>query len=239
MSLFKLFIVLFFTPFLLFSSSDSNYAYSFAGKLNEQDYEECYRLIEEWERANPDIFSHLKALKGMVKLAEGKLNECRKLMDESLEELKFQGIPEETLQFITLWYEKALYFEEDGERTDSIHLSLNNSSPQVFLCKKKQPKGVRFKYWLGVAQIVAGCVIAPFSGGAGGALILSGVAIAGSATADSLNNMEEWERNLDDRQRMDPDDTPPTQNNSFNSLSLWDPAILVKNKYFFRFENAA
>ena len=61
------------------------------------------------------------------------------------------------------------------------------------------------KYWFGVAQIVAGCIAAPFSEGTSTALIMSGAAIVVSATSDSLNNMENWEQDLNRRQGMSPE----------------------------------
>ncbi|MBI3258995.1 MAG: hypothetical protein HYZ54_05935, partial [Ignavibacteriae bacterium] len=71
----------------------------------------------------------------------------------------------------------------------------------------KQPKGVRFKYWLGISQIVGGCILMPFNPAAGSALILSGTATTGDAVSDALNNKENWEKDLNDRQRIGPDKT--------------------------------
>jgi hypothetical protein len=94
---------------------------------------------------------------------------------------------------------------------ENIHGELSNSDPLAQICKQSQPKGVKLKYWFGVGQIVIGILAIPFSGGASSALILSGTATVVDAASDALNNQENWDRELNERQKIDPD----IQNNSF------------------------
>ncbi|MGB7979087.1 MAG: hypothetical protein WCF19_08050 [Chlamydiales bacterium] len=91
------------------------------------------------------------------------------------------------------------------------------------LCKQEQPSGVKLKYWFGVGQILVGVLAAPFSAGTSTALILSGTAMVVDAASDALNNKENWERELNDRQRMNPD----VQRNSIYSPSNFTPKLEV------------
>ena len=195
----KLFFFLFLTPLFLTACVDSEYLREFSYSLQDQNYEECTRILSIWNRANPSVSAYAKGLEGAVSLAKGELEKSIQLIDESAIELMKQGVPEETIECILDWKEKAINFKEPSLN----HVSLKSKSPpHVFLCKKQQPKGVKLKYWFGVAQIVAGCIAAPFSGGTSTALIMSGAAIVVSATSDSLNNMENWEQDLNRRQGM-------------------------------------
>jgi hypothetical protein len=209
----KFFILFAFIPLMLFANTDNEYAKDFAANLSAKNFEECHQILIEWELDNPSVFPELKALKAALSLAEGDLEKSLQLFDQSLEELRFQGMEEETIQFMQRWYEKAVEFGPNEPSVNEYFSKLQGNSLPIFLCKNKQPKGVQFKYWFGVAQIVTGCLVAPFSAGAGGTLILTGVSTVASATADSLNNMEEWEKNLNERQRINPDNLPPTQKN--------------------------
>jgi hypothetical protein len=91
----------------------------------------------------------------------------------------------------------------------------NDFTRMAFLCKQEQPGGVKLKYWFGVGQILVGVLAAPFSAGTSTALILSGTAMVVDAASDALNNQENWERELNDRQQMNPD----LQKNSFYESS--------------------
>ena len=75
----------------------------------------------------------------------------------------------------------------------------------------------------GVGQILVGVLAAPFSAGTSTALILSGTAMVVDAASDALNNKENWERELNDRQRMNPD----VQRNSIYSPSNFTPKLEV------------
>ena len=70
---------------------------------------------------------------------------------------------------------------------------------------------MKLKYWFGVGQILVGVLAAPFSAGTSTALILSGAAMVVDAASDALNNKDNWERELNERQRLNPD----IQRNSF------------------------
>jgi len=107
------------------------------------------------------------------------------------------------------------------------------------LCKGKQPKGVKIKYWFGIAQIAAACFVAPFSPPAAAALALSGINTTVQAAGEALDNKEQWERNLNGRQRITPDNMPPTQRNSCKPSFSLSPIILTKNEYANYFENTA
>ena len=75
----------------------------------------------------------------------------------------------------------------------------------IMLCERKQPKGLAFRYWFGVAQVAVGCVVVPFNAAAGGSLIATGLSTVVHAGADCLDNMEKWEKEAQNRQKIDVD----------------------------------
>ncbi|MCB1109868.1 MAG: hypothetical protein KDK64_02715 [Chlamydiia bacterium] len=74
---------------------------------------------------------------------------------------------------------------------------------------------MKIKYWFGVAQIVAACVVAPFNPPVAGALAISGINTTVQAAGEALDNKENWERNLNERQNMNPDTMVPSQRSSY------------------------
>ena len=106
---------------------------------------------------------------------------------------------------------KEEYVELFGEKFATL---------KIDKCKGKQPRGTRFQYWVGVAQIVAGCIAAPFSGGTSAILISMGTATVISAASDCLNNIEDWENELNRRQRISPDNTSYISPNQMTCFSL-------------------
>lgn len=201
----KFLFSLLFLPVFLNASINSEYFKEFSSSLQSENYAECRKVLFEWDRENSEISSYIKGLEGAVYLAEGNIEKCIELIDESVIELTHQNVPEETIQCILDWKERAINFMDTEELKTVSYSNAKNPGDLIFLCKQQQPKGVKLKYWFGVAQIVAGCLAAPFSGGTSTALIMSGTAVVVSATADALNNMEDWERDLNHRQRMAPE----------------------------------
>ena len=88
---------------------------------------------------------------------------------------------------------------------------------------------MKVKYWFGIAQIVAACFVAPFNPPAAGALALSGINTTAQAAGEALDNKEQWKQNLNERQRMTPNNVPPKQRNSYKVASYLRPVITVRN----------
>ena len=124
---------------------------------------------------------------------------------------------------------QALHFASYDEDLELVS-SREGSSPMIMLCGGKQPKGVKVKYWFGIAQIVAAVVVAPFNPPAAGALALSGLNNTIQAAGDAMDNKEEWERNLNDRQHMGPDSMPPAQRSSLIPSVPFNRIVLVQNQ---------
>ena len=190
--------------FLVFGSSLEECLEGFAEGLLTNRFEECLLLLDKYEEEHWQNNDLMNALRATVLLSTGKLEESSSLMAESISVLERSFLPSKCASLIRDLYEKAWEFYE---KEDSYYT--RNSSPTVRLCKETQPKGVKFKFWLGVGQIAAGCLLAPVSGGLSTALIASGAAMTADAVADSLNNMDQWEKNLNERQKIDPNNLPP------------------------------
>ena len=131
-------------------------------------------------------------------------------MEEALVELEGTLIASKLAEILRSVYQECWKFSDYEKELTSL-----KHQPHIELCKRKQPKGTSLKYWLGVTQIVVGCIAAPFSAGLSTALISTGLAFTADAVCDSLNNMDQWERELNDRQRITPENiNPPIQQNS-------------------------
>jgi len=105
----------------------------------------------------------------------------------------------------------------------------SNISGFVLLNDKfDQPKGVKIRYWVGVGQIIAGILTTPFSGGAGGTLIVLGIAATLSAAGEAMDNQDEWQKKLDRNERIDGKTSYRENKNSRNSYTdkkmghFWD-----------------
>jgi hypothetical protein len=122
-------------------------------------------------------------------------------MEEALGELEEQGFPIYGINLISYFY--AQFLEESLNGWDNSDFSL---------CKHHdgydQPKGVKFKYWLGVACIAGGILIAPINPAASLGLIGFGGGIFVDAAATALDNKDNFERNLNQRQNIGPDNVP-------------------------------
>ncbi len=211
MNLFKCIFVLL-SPMFAFASPDNYYAQPFADSFREGRFNESLQLLERWEASQPSHRDRILGIKAAVYLAMGDLEKSRVLMEECVQNLGIENIADPVLRDIFLMYYKALESPEQNIPNSAIGLQFTSSQNRlVFPCKHEQPIGLKFKYWFGVGQILAGVLAAPFSAGTSLSLILSGTAIVADAAADALNNKENWERELDDRRRIDPD----VQNNSF------------------------
>ncbi len=135
-------------------------------------------------------------------------------MDHFIHSLSVEELSDPMMSFVLQVYYKALP-ASSVEQIGFIGM--------IRICKQEQPSGVKLKYWFGVGQILVGVLAAPFSAGTSTALILSGTAMIVDAAADALNNKENWESELNDRQRINPD----IQRNSFYAPSPFEPRMQV------------
>jgi len=201
MNISKFFFILFF-PVLAFASLDDYYAQSFVDHFRERRFNESLELLEHWETSQPSHRDRILGMKAAVYLAMGDLEKSRTFMDECIQNLELENISDPLLNDIFQMYYRAL------ENTPE---DLPAPNGLARLCKHEQPKGIKLKYWFGVGQILVGMLALPFSAGTSTALILSGAAMVVDAASDALTNKENWERDLNERQRINPD----FQNNSF------------------------
>lgn len=199
----KLFLTLLYLPLLLCADIREEYAETFGGKFSSNDLEECFDILNDWERTLPEDYWTVQGLKACVLLGKGEIEESTEMMDNALCHMEGDFISSKTANIIRDYYDKAWNFDI----TEEISPVSLNQDIKIELCTGRQPKGVKIRYWLGIAQIVAGCVAAPFSAGTSLTLITSGVAMTVSAASDAIDNKAEWEDNLNRRQRMGSENT--------------------------------
>lgn len=186
---------IFLFPTFIFASFDDYYIQAFSNHFRRGSFSESLEVLEHWEISQPTHRNRILGMKAAVYLARGDLEKSRTLMDQCVKNFKSDEISNPLLLGIIRMYYKSL---EDV----SENLSLTPIGGQS--CKQEQPKGVKLKYWLGVGQILVGVLAAPFSSGTSTSLILSGTAMLVDAASDALNNKENWERELNERQRINP-----------------------------------
>ena len=198
----KLALLLLLFPFLLFSDMRSSYVEQFGKHLHAQNTYECKRILHAWEQSYPEDYDVIDAMRGVVFISEGQLEKGCDLLDHKLSLIEGKMISSKNVARIHRCISKAWEFENSGYNSISYEGVFYIQS-----CENKQPSGVKFRYWFGVAQIVAGFVAAPFSGGTSTALITAGVATLGSAVGDALDNKDKWKDNLNRRQKITPQNT--------------------------------
>lgn len=206
MSVLRLFVFGLFPLFVSASSLSNQYVESFIRFFQEGELIESLQLLDEWEAFESEQKNKIMGMRAAIYLSKGDLNRGSLLMDQFIRTLSDEELSDPMMHFVLQVYYKAL---------PSCSAAQNDFARMAFLCKQEQPSGVKLKYWFGVGQILVGVLAAPFSAGTSAALILSGTAMVVDAASDALNNQENWERELNDRQQMNPD----LQKNSFYDSS--------------------
>jgi hypothetical protein len=202
----RMFIFLIFPLCIFASPLSSRYGESFVHSFQQGDFLDSLQILDEWGAFEPEQKSKITGMRAAVYLSVGQIEEGTLLMDQFIHSLSAEELSDPMMTFILQVYYKAL---------PSSSMEQISFTGMARLCKQEQPSGVKLKYWFGVGQILVGVLAAPFSAGTSTALILSGTAMVVDAASDALNNKENWERDLNDRQRMNPD----VQRNSFYSPS--------------------
>jgi len=188
----------------------------FTQSFSEKNYERCLQVLDQWEEQQDDThIGTILGLRSSVFLARGEFEKSFNMMHKSLCFLEDLGLSESDLAFIQELYCSESFQTELSEELSENLMSFGNSMTPFLLCKnkRKQPRGVRLKFWGGVAGIVAGCLTMPFNPAAGLILIGGGSKYVFDATTESLDNQDDWERELDDRQKIGSD--LETQKTSF------------------------
>ena len=99
-------------------------------------------------------------------------------------------VPLSWKEYIREYYANIWSFSSTGADLPSY----NRNHSYIRLCKADQPKSLKFSYWLGVAQVLAACIIAPFNPPVAGTLALNGINMAVQAGCEAHKNMEQWEQ---------------------------------------------
>ena len=191
----KYLILLFFFPFLLFSQHSEYVAEQFSNAFQEENFSLCNEILSEWVFEGDLLSEEILALRASILIADGKIHQGKLLLQDALERLPSSPFLDSVKTII-----KDLAAQYIG-LSFSTECSPNSI---IRLCKDKQSKGVKVRYWFGVAQMVAGCIVAPFNPAAGGGLILTGLSTVVHAGADAIDNKEDWERKERERQQMNP-----------------------------------
>ncbi len=224
----KYILMILILPSIVCASTNEEYSGLFAKKLEAYDVYGCRQVLEQWEDEKPEMKFIIDGLQASLVLVEGNLCESYEIMKDSLEVLEGSVLPSDKTAFIRDLYLQVWKF---NSHEDSQSLSISNmvSLTGLYLCdgeKVDQPTGLKLKYWFGIAQLVAACVVAPFNPPAAGALALSGLNTTVQAASEALDNKREWERNLDDRQRITPEN-PYGERSSYKRRKKDTPILIA------------
>lgn len=213
MANFSYFLIMLISPFFLFANFENDYAKIVSESFQEQKFDRCLEILEEWQKEEPLRTGEVLGIKAAINLCLGKLEESKSLMDLSLKYLDQEKHQNPFFNSVLQMYYKIM----DSGSNDLDYLS----TTLVRLCaedqsKFAQPRGVKLRFWASVGQILAGVLLMPINPAAGGTLIFSGAVQLVDVTGDALDNKDEWERNLNERQRLN----PGANKNFFSTLTL-------------------
>lgn len=195
MRIIKLFIIFF--PFLIFGNGfDEYYAQTLTEKMQQEQFDECLGIIECWEKINPEISNKALGIKAAIYFSKGDLQQASSFMASFVNGLSEEEKADPIMDFIINSYNNGI---------NSLLLSYSKKEECIHIVNYNQPPGVKLKYWVGLGQVVTGLALMPFNPTAGYTLIGSGGSMLFSATCDALDNKAEFERNLQERQRMYPE----------------------------------
>lgn len=180
------------------------YVNSIAQSIQSSNFGEAELLLDQWEREQGSIFpGTILGLRSALLIIYGEFDDSISMIEKALPFLREEGHREELLNCIKSVY-NSQSFQDMLENPRLVNASIDleeNSLPFVQLCKRRQPKGLCFKYWFGAAMTAAGCLVTPFCPPAGGAMITMGVGFVANAAGDCMDN-DERQRQLNERQRI-------------------------------------
>ncbi len=109
-----------------------------------------------------------------------------------------------------LWIEKFIQhwtteMKEDPVLTKVLslyYLGISDKEIREIKDGLKQPTRIKAQYLFGVGEALLGIAIMPFAPGIGLGLLSSGLGFAVTAGAEGYDNMKEWERSQQDRERI-------------------------------------
>lgn len=189
-----------FLPSFIFCCTEIEYTTVFAENFRGRDFEKCLEILDEWERTGPSCIGEILGMKAAIYLSLGDLEKSKDFMDRSLECLDSEKFRDSFFSRVIQMYYKALGM---GQEAASFFNGLMLSSvddPSKFT----QPKGVKLRFWFAVGQMLSGLLIAPINPAVGGSLIFSGAVSFVDVAADAIDNKDEWEKGLNERQRINP-----------------------------------
>jgi hypothetical protein len=173
--------------------------------LVEKNVQEGFDVLNRWYEKSPQDVAYINGMCATLYLMDGQLKKSKEIMQTACAQLSQTSFPKELLDTII-----ELFISLPNDTIDNTYEVENSlASGRLHLCKRKQSKGIRFKFWVGVAQVVGGCIMMPFNPVAGGALIGAGASCVIDATSDALDNKERWEQELNDRQGITPENFDP------------------------------
>jgi len=193
----KRYVFVIFLSCFVWGSLNQKHSDLFAKHLTEQDYENCYQVLDDWKTYGSLDRVQQMGLYACVMLSQGDILEGKELLSRSLSMISPDFISNDLKQ-------KLLSMLNENAFVSAAKLP--SSSDNISLCKRTQPKGVCFRYWLGVSQVVAGCLVMPFSPATGSTLIASGVTTVAHAAADCMDNKERMERHREEMNKKHPRD---------------------------------
>lgn len=196
-----LFFILLVPAFAFCNFTKDEIIQEFSRALLEIDIEEASRALYNWEDYFPEDKDGAEVCRSFLLLSEGRINEARELFENNFAKVKGQlGSLASQEQVRAMFYYCLSYSEETFLNTTSF----SNNGFKVFLCKGRT-RFWKFKAFTGALLTATGVVVAAFNPLAGGSLIASGVPMFIQGIEDTLDEHDDFEKKLRERQRMEVD----------------------------------
>ena len=185
------------------------YVNNIAQSIQSSNFGEAELFLDQWEREQGSIFpGTILGLRSALLIIYGEFDNSISMLEKAFPLLREEGHGEEFLNCIKSVYNSQIFQDmlEHPKLLNTSFEAYENALPSIQLCKRRQPRGLCFKYWFGAGMAAAGCLVTPFCPPAGGAMITTGVSFVASAAGDCMDN-DDRQRQLNERQRIGAENT--------------------------------
>ncbi len=194
-----LFFILLIPVFAFCNFTKDEIIQEFSTALLELDVERANHALYQWETYFPEDKEGAEVCRSFLLLSDGKINEGKELFEDNFAKIKDQlGSLTHQEQVRAMFYYCLGYSEETFLNTAAFP----NDGFKVFLCKGRT-RFWKLKAFTGALLTATGVVVSAFNPLAGGSLIASGVPMFIQGIEDTLDEHDDFERKLRERQKME------------------------------------
>lgn len=194
-----LFLIFLFPAFVFCNFTKEELIQDFSRSLLELDIEGANHALCNWEIYFPEDRDGAEVCRSFLLLSDGRIEEARELFENNFSKIKDQlGSLASQEQVRAMFYYCLSYSEENFLNT----VAFSNDGFKVFLCKGRT-RFWKLKAFTGALLTATGVVVSAFNPLAGGSLIASGVPMFIQGIEDTLDEHDDFERKLRERQKME------------------------------------